>query len=65
MKLQELCFKLYMFPWLAKLADWKGVCQYHNRATPFPLITLAPGATFPTATTPSEYNKFIKNDETF
>ncbi|CAO1378673.1 unnamed protein product [Diamesa hyperborea] len=48
MKLQELCFKLYMFPWLARLADWKGVCQYYNRATPFPLITLAPGATFPT-----------------
>lgn len=56
MKLQELCFKLYMFPWLAKLADWKGVCQYYNRATPFPLITLAPGATFPTVTTPSKYN---------
>lgn len=36
-----------MFPWLIKLAEKKGMCGYlFFQQTAFPLITLAPGASF-------------------
>lgn len=48
MNVHELCWKLYLFPWLAHLAHLKGLCLRYRSvtSTPFPYITLAPGATF-------------------
>uniref|UniRef100_A0A182MER7 CLIP domain-containing serine protease n=1 Tax=Anopheles culicifacies TaxID=139723 RepID=A0A182MER7_9DIPT len=51
MSLDEICWKLLMFPWLVKLAHWKGICLNHLRTTtPFPYITLPPNTTFPGST---------------
>uniref|UniRef100_A0A4Y0BPW2 Peptidase S1 domain-containing protein n=1 Tax=Anopheles funestus TaxID=62324 RepID=A0A4Y0BPW2_ANOFN len=51
MSLDEICWKLLMFPWLVKLAHWKGICVNHLRTTtPFPFITLPPNYTFPGST---------------
>ena len=44
MNLKEFCFKIYLFPWLAHVAEWKGLCV--RKTTPFPWITLAPNTTF-------------------
>jgi hypothetical protein len=52
MNIQELCFKLYLFPWLVKLADKKGLCGIDyipQKVTRFPIITLAPGASLGTS----------------
>uniref|UniRef100_A0A182P275 Uncharacterized protein n=1 Tax=Anopheles epiroticus TaxID=199890 RepID=A0A182P275_9DIPT len=51
MSLDEICWKLLMFPWLVKLAHWKGICLNHMKTTtPFPFITLPPNFTFPAST---------------
>uniref|UniRef100_A0A182XHQ9 CLIP domain-containing serine protease n=1 Tax=Anopheles quadriannulatus TaxID=34691 RepID=A0A182XHQ9_ANOQN len=54
MSLDEICWKLLMFPWLVKLAHWKGICFNHMKTTtPFPFITLPPNYTFPASTASS------------
>ncbi|XP_037039357.1 mucin-2-like [Bradysia coprophila] len=50
MHLADFCWKLYLWPILADIVKFKGICN-DNRVTPFPYITLPPGATFPAATT--------------
>lgn len=50
MNLADLCLKLYLWPLLANIAKHKGICNNNYKATPFPYITLPPGATFPTTT---------------
>lgn len=46
MNLADFCLKLYLWPMLANIAKYKGICYNYN-ATPFPYITLPYGATFP------------------
>uniref|UniRef100_A0A182JK15 Uncharacterized protein n=2 Tax=Anopheles atroparvus TaxID=41427 RepID=A0A182JK15_ANOAO len=54
MSLDEICWKLLLFPWLVKLAHWKGVCFEHLKTTtPFPFITLPSNFTFPASTVSS------------
>lgn len=54
MNLADFCLKLYLWPLLANLGNFQQICNNYQ-ATPFPYITLPPGATFPptlpTATT--------------
>lgn len=47
MNLVDFCWKLYLWPLLANIAKYKGICNNNYIPTPFPYITLPPGATFP------------------
>lgn len=58
MNLADFCLKLYLWPMLANIAKYQGICYNYN-ATPFPYITLPSGATFPsTAPTASTLPTF-------
>ncbi len=47
MNLVDFCLKLYLWPLLANIAKYKGICNNNYKATPFPYITLPTGANFP------------------
>ncbi|ETN61854.1 hypothetical protein AND_006474 [Anopheles darlingi] len=51
MSLDEICWKLLLFPWLVKFGHWKPICLNHFKTTtPFPFITLPFNYTFPPST---------------